>query len=273
MTDSEDDDGSPNHMDGDGGSHHMEGDGSPDHMEGDGGGHHFNSDQEEYSIPDQKDTKDDDGSPDHMEGDGGSHHMEGDGSLDHMEGDGGSHHFNSDQEEDSIPDQEGDDRYDASQYSPKSADDMTHFEGDEMTHFAGDDRYDSSQSAPTSADEDSEKMLFDGKSSLDVAMWEKEMLFDSPIRLTKLNTDPIASWDGVSAHKPVGTGLHSQANDQAVITNPVPGSNWVNTLRRKLVYPIGQAEVANKEILKGVEKRMKKYKTCWVNELSIANHV
>ncbi|GKE31379.1 hypothetical protein Tco_1450701 [Tanacetum coccineum] len=60
-----------------------------------------------------------------------------------QEGDGGSHedsiHFNSDRE--------GDDRYDASQYSPKSA--------DEMTHFAGDDRYDSSQSAPTSADEDS----------------------------------------------------------------------------------------------------------------------
>ncbi|GJZ46452.1 hypothetical protein Tco_0594048 [Tanacetum coccineum] len=60
-----------------------------------------------------------------------------------QEGDGGSHedsiHFNSDRE--------GDDRYDASQYSPKSA--------DEMTHFVGDDRYDSSQSAPTSADEDS----------------------------------------------------------------------------------------------------------------------
>ncbi|GKG34403.1 hypothetical protein Tco_0437099 [Tanacetum coccineum] len=52
-----------------------------------------------------------------------------------------------DQEEEPISDQEGDDRYDASQYSPKSA--------DEMTHFVGDDRYDSSQSAPTSADEDS----------------------------------------------------------------------------------------------------------------------
>ncbi|GJU85364.1 ankyrin repeat-containing domain, PGG domain protein [Tanacetum coccineum] len=47
----------------------------------------------------------------------------------------------------------------------------------------------------------------------------------------------------VSAHKPVGAGLHSQAN--------------------------GQAEVANREIMKGVEKRMKEYKTCWVDELSI----
>ncbi|GKC75105.1 reverse transcriptase domain-containing protein, partial [Tanacetum coccineum] len=49
--------------------------------------------------------------------------------------------------------------------------------------------------------------------------------------------------NGVSAHKPVGARLHLQAN--------------------------GQAEVAGCEIVKGVEKQMKEYKTCWVNELSI----
>nr|GEV02915.1 hypothetical protein [Tanacetum cinerariifolium] len=50
----------------------------------------------------------------------------------------------------------------------------------------------------------------------------------------------------VNAHKPVGLGLHSQAN--------------------------GQAEDANREILKGVEKQIKEYKTCWVDELSITTH-
>ncbi|GJZ72176.1 hypothetical protein Tco_0636027 [Tanacetum coccineum] len=32
------------------------------------------------------------------------------------------------------------------------------------------------------------------------------------------------------------------------------------------------AEVANREIMIGVETRMKEYKTCWVDKLSIVNH-
>ncbi|GJT52014.1 hypothetical protein Tco_0978171, partial [Tanacetum coccineum] len=65
------------------------------------------------------------------------------------------------------------------------------------------------------------------------------------LKLRSLNTDPITTWDRVSAHKPAGAGLHSQAN--------------------------GQVEVANREIMKGVEKRMKEYKACWVDKLSIVN--
>ncbi|GKA20984.1 DNA helicase PIF1, ATP-dependent [Tanacetum coccineum] len=37
----------------------------------------------------------------------------------------------------------------------------------------------------------------------------------------------------VGAHKPVGARIHSQANNEAMSINPVPGSNWVSTLRRK----------------------------------------
>ncbi|GJU49902.1 hypothetical protein Tco_1219457 [Tanacetum coccineum] len=52
---------------------------------------------------------------------------------------------------------------------------------------------------------------------------------------TVWNTDPIASWDRVSAHKPVRVGIYSQANDQGVSTNHIPRSNQVTTLRRKIV--------------------------------------
>ncbi|GJZ24750.1 hypothetical protein Tco_0562209 [Tanacetum coccineum] len=96
--------------------------------------------------------------------------------------------------------------------------------------------------------------------------------------LSSRNTDPIASWDRVSAHKPVRVGIYSQANDQGVSTNHISRSNQVTTLRRKVVIlnksnvgqsapkPVGaglpsqtngQIEVANRDVLKGMEKQMK----------------
>ncbi|GKC69204.1 ankyrin repeat-containing domain, PGG domain protein, partial [Tanacetum coccineum] len=56
-----------------------------------------------------------------------------------------------------------------------------------------------------------------------------------------IGTHNNAKW--VSAHKPFGAGLHSQAN--------------------------GQAEVANREIVIGFKKQMKEYKTCWVNNAKV----
>nr|GEV01367.1 probable receptor-like protein kinase At4g39110 [Tanacetum cinerariifolium] len=99
----------------------------------------------------------------------------------------------------------------------------------------------------------------------------------------------------VNAHKPVGLGLHSQANGQAEDANReiLKGVKkrmkeyktcWVDELSiitHNAHKPVGaglysqangHAEVANREIVKGVEKRMKEYKTCWVDELSIPNH-
>ncbi|GKA20985.1 hypothetical protein Tco_0700974 [Tanacetum coccineum] len=47
--------------------------------------------------------------------------------------------------------------------------------------------------------------------------------------------EPLIANHKVSAHKPVRARLHSQANNEAVSTNPIPESNWVSTLRRKVV--------------------------------------
>ncbi|GJT96155.1 hypothetical protein Tco_1091673 [Tanacetum coccineum] len=100
------------------------------------------------------------------------------------------------------------------------------------------------------------------------------------IRISDLpDTDLIASSDKVGAHKPIRVVLHPFLNafqnfsvSNLCLTIGLRMKSCLDGLVSTKDFIRKSAEVANREIMIGVETRMKEYKTCWVDKLSIVNH-